>query len=250
MSFFSRLFGDRSRTDTPADLSVLKCDVHSHFIPGIDDGAKSMDDAVSMIREFYELGYRKVITTPHIMTDGFRNTPEIILGGLDQLRVALKNENIPVAVEAAAEYYLDFDFERKLNAGRLMTFGKNYLLFEVSYVNPPDNLSHLIFQMIASGYRPVLAHPERYAFWTRKFDIYKELKEKGVMLQLNINSLTGYYSEDTRITAERLINENMIDMLGSDCHHAGHVNLIRTSARYKKALHQLLESGRLLNASL
>src|SRR3974377_2137960 len=138
MSFFSGIFGKSSKTNVAADLSVLKCDVHSHFIPGIDDGAQTMEHAVSLIREFYELGYRKVITTPHILTDGFKNTPEIILSGLEKVRVALKNANIPMQIDAAAEYYVDFDFERKIQNEKLLTFGKNYLLFEVSYINPPD----------------------------------------------------------------------------------------------------------------
>src|ERR1035437_7782837 len=254
MSFHSKIFGKSTRTSVAADLSVLKCDVHSHFIPGIDDGAQTMEDSVALIRAFYNLGYKKVITTPHILTDGFKNTPEIILGGLEKVRVALKNENIPMQIEAAAEYYIDFDFERKLDEGNLLSFGKSalgkYLLFEVSYLNPPDNLYHLIFKLQMAGYKPVLAHPERYNFWHTKFEKYEELKEKGVLLQLNINSLTGFYSPMTKKIAEQLIEKNMIDFLGSDCHRMEHVDRIKTVAVYEKALHTLIESGKLLNNTL
>jgi tyrosine-protein phosphatase YwqE len=249
MSFLSNIFKS-SRSQTHLDLSVLKCDVHSHFIPGIDDGAQTMEDSMILIKAFYELGYKKVITTPHILADGYPNTPEIILGGLEKVKVALKRENIPMQVEAAAEYYIDFDFGRKIEQEKLLTFGKNYLLFEVSYVNPPDNLEHIIFRLQTGGYKPVLAHPERYPFWSRNFEKFEQLKEKGVLFQLNINSVTGYYSKETRKTAEQLIEKNMIDFLGSDCHHSGHVNLIKTKAIYHKALHKLLESGRLLNNTL
>ena len=250
MSFLSAIFGESSITKTPADLSVLKCDIHSHFIPGIDDGAQAMDDSIALIKSFHELGYKKVITTPHILTDGYPNTPEIILGGLEKVRVALKNENIPVQIEAAAEYYIDFDFGRKLKQEKLLTFGKNYLLFEISYVNPPDNLDHIIFKLLTGGYRPVLAHPERYPFWANDIEKYEQLKEKGVLLQLNINSLTGYYSKGVQRTAEQLIEKDMIDFLGSDCHHSGHVSFIKTKAVYHKGLHKLLESGKLLNSTL
>ncbi len=191
-----------------------------------------------------------MITTPHILSDGSPNTPEIILGGLEKVRVALKTEGIPIEIEAAAEYYLDFDFERKLKEQKLLTFGKNYLIFEVSYVNAPDNLDSIIFQIQTSGYKPVLAHPERYPFWSRNFEKYEQLKEKGVLLQLNMNSVTGYYSKETRNTAEQLIEKNMVDFLGSDCHHSGHTSLIKTSAVYHKSLHKLIESGRLLNSTL
>ena len=209
-----------------------------------------MDDSVALIKSFYDLGYKKVITTPHILADGYPNTPEIILSGLEKVRVALKNENIPIQIEAAAEYYIDFDFDRKIEQEKLLTFGKNYLLFEVSYINPPDNLERIIFKLLTSDYKPVLAHPERYPFWSGNFKRFEQLKEKGVLFQLNINSLTGYYSRQTKKTAMQLIENNMVDFLGSDCHHLGHVNLIKTKAVYQKSLHQLIESGKLLNNTL
>lgn len=250
MNFFSKVFGKSTKSSTPVDLSVLKCDVHSHFIPGIDDGAQTMEDSVALIREFYNLGYKKVITTPHILADAYRNTPEIIAGGLEKVRVALKTEGIPIQIEAAAEYYIDFDFSRKLEQEKLLTFGDNYLLFEVSYVNAPDNLEQVIFKLQTNGYKPVLAHPERYLFWSHNFEKYVQLKEKGLLFQLNINSLTGCYSAETKKIALQLIEKDMIDFVGSDCHHAGHINLIKTQAIYENGLHKLIESGKLLNNTL
>lgn len=250
MSFFSSIFSKPARTTIPVDLSVLKCDVHSHFIPGIDDGAETMDDSVALIREFYNLGYKKIITTPHILADGYPNTPEIIVSGLEKVRIALKNSTIPIQIEAAAEYCIDFDFGRKIEEEKLLTFGKNYLLLEVSYLNPPDNLEQIIFKLLTSGYMPVLAHPERYNFWHHTFEKYEQLKERGILFQLNINSLTGYYSHATKKIAEQMIEKNMIDFLGSDCHRFRHVDLIRRAAVYEKALHKLMESGNLLNNTL
>ncbi|MGL4596925.1 MAG: tyrosine-protein phosphatase [Bacteroidia bacterium] len=229
-----------------ADLSVLHCDMHSHFIPGIDDGAKTMADTLEMLRGMEDFGYKKIITTPHIMGDYYRNTPEIILGGLEQVREAAKKEGINLELEAAAEYYFDFDLEQKLNSEKLLTFGKNYLLFEVSYLNAPENLDGLIFKMQTQGYKPILAHPERYPFWYNSFETYERLRDKGVLFQLNINSLTGYYSPATKKIAERMIDERMIDFLGSDCHHLGHQKLMQ-QVRNNPHLHKLLASGLLKN---
>lgn len=248
MSIFD-IFKKDTRLRTPIDISTLNCDIHSHFIPGIDDGAKTIEDSVHMLTEMYNLGYKKVITTPHIMGDYFKNTPEIILGGLEKVRTALKAANIPIEVEAAAEYYIDFDFERKLDEGKLLTFGDNYLLFEISFLNPPANLNHIISKMQTLGYKPVLAHPERYNFFHSDFGKYESFIEKGVLLQLNINSLTGYYSVSTRKIAEQMINRNMISFLGTDCHHVGHIDLMKKVV-YEKTLHTLLESGKLLNKNL
>lgn len=249
MGIFSNIFSKSTRTSTAADLSVLKCDVHSHFIPGIDDGAQTMEDSIAMLREFSEKGYKKVITTPHIMSDSYRNTPEIILNGLEKVRAALKAEGIPLEIDAAAEYYLDFDFEKKIEGKKLLTFGKNFVLFELSFLHPPNSLQSVIFKLQTNGYQPVLAHPERYNFWHEEFEKYEEIIEQGVLLQLNINSLTGFYSPATRKIAERMIEQNMISFLGSDCHHIGHVNLM-SQVVYEKHLHLILQSGKLLNSAL
>lgn len=249
MGIFSKLFGKPQLASTPADLSMLGADMHSHFIPGIDDGAKTIEDSVAMITALYNMGYKKVVTTPHIMGDFYRNTPEIILGGLEKVRAALKNAGVPIQVEAAAEYYLDFDFERKLDQEKLLTFGDKYVLFEISYMNPPDNLGNIIFKLQTAGYKPVLAHPERYPYWKNEFERFEQIKDKGCLLQMNINSLTGYYSHDTKRLAEMMIEKGMVDFVGTDCHHIGHIELIKKVV-YEKPLHKLLQSGRLLNGTI
>ncbi|HEU4716245.1 MAG TPA: CpsB/CapC family capsule biosynthesis tyrosine phosphatase, partial [Bacteroidia bacterium] len=227
MSLFNRIF-HKTLPGEPVDLGVLRCDIHSHFIPGIDDGAKTMKDSLELLRGMEELGYKKVITTPHIMSDFFRNTPEIISTGLEQLRNAAANEGIGIDIEAAAEYYLDFELEKKLAEKRLLTFGEDYLLFEISYMNAPDNLDGFIFTLQTEGYKPVLAHPERYPFWyTRSLENFEKLKDKGVLFQLNINSLTGHYSPATKKAAEQMIDNGWYEFIGSDCHHMGHIDLMK-----------------------
>lgn len=251
MGLFSNLFKKKTeeKLTSPVSLGVLGCDVHSHFIPGIDDGAQTLEDSITLISFFYEWGYKKVITTPHIMSDSYKNSPEIILGGLAKVREAIKQQGIPIEVEAAAEYYMDYELEKKIDEKSLLTFGKNYVLFELSFVLPPDNLYHLIFKMLTNGYRPILAHPERYNFWHNDFEVYEQLIDKGALLQLNINSLTGYYSPAVKKVAEEMIDKNMISLLGSDCHHVGHINLMKQVV-FEKSLDKLLSSGKLLNDTL
>jgi len=248
MALFGNLFSS-SKANTPVDISFLRTDIHSHLIPGIDDGSKSLEESVAMITEFHRLGYRKIITSPHVMSDFYRNSSETILSGLEKVKTALKEANIEMEMEAVAEYYLDYDFESKLKNEELLTFGKNYLLFEISYMNPPDNLNAVLFEMQTRGYRPVLAHPERYNFWHTQFEKYEELYDKGVLLQMNINSLSGHYSIPTKKIAEKMIEKGMISFLGSDCHHLGHVELMKKVV-YEKHLHKLVDSGKLLNNQL
>lgn len=248
MGIFSKLFG-KEKINAPVDLGSLRVDMHSHFIPGIDDGAKTMQDSMELITTMAELGYKKVITTPHIMGDFYRNTPEIINTGLEQVRREIKNAGLTIEIEAAAEYYFDFELEKKLDEEKLLTFGDNYLLFEVSYMNAPDNLDGIIFRMQTRGYKPVLAHPERYPYWFRDINNFERLKDKGVLFQLNINSLTGYYSPATAKMAETIIDKGWYEFAGTDTHHTGHLELLRR-VRSAPALRKLMESGKLLNQTL
>ena len=245
------LFGlFNKKNNTPlADLSVLRTDIHSHFIPGIDDGAQTIEDSLMMIGAMRDFGYKKVITTPHIMEDGYRNTPEIIKSGLEQVKIAVKEAGIGIEVEAAAEYYFDFDFEKKFQSGNVLTFGEKYLLWEIPFINPPDNINEIVFQMSMKGYRPVLAHVERYAFWQNNFDKYEELAGRGIYLQMNINSITGHYSLQTRKAAQWLIDKDLISFVGSDCHRMDHIELMKNAVK-DKHFQKLLGSTKLLNKTL
>jgi tyrosine-protein phosphatase YwqE len=248
MSWFSKLFKKEEILE-PIDLGQLKTDFHSHLIPGIDDGAKDMEDSLVMIKRFKSWGYQKVITTPHVMSDFYRNTPDTILGGRDQVARELAQEGIALSFEAAAEYYLDETLEEKIKSKELLTFGDNYVLFELPFMAEPPNLASAIFEMQTNGYKPILAHPERYGYWYKEFDKFQEMKDKGVLLQVNILSFIGHYSPETQKITERLVDENLVSFLGTDCHNQGHQELIEI-ARTKKYVHRLIESGRLLNHTL
>lgn len=212
--------------------------MHSHLLAGLDDGVKSHEEAIQLIQHFYQLGYRKIITTPHIMSDYYRNEPEQIISKSVELNNLLKEQQIPVTVHAAAEYYLDETLTERINRQeKLLTFGENYLLFETNFFSEPYNLNDFIFNAITQGYRPVLAHPERYQYMT--MEKAEELKDRGVLLQLNIPSVVGYYGKAIERIAVKLIEAGWIDLAGSDCH-----NMIQCKAledafqnkHFKKAL--------------
>ncbi len=205
----------------------IKIDLHSHLIPGIDDGAKTMDEAIELITKLRDFGYTKLITTPHIASHRYPNTSQIIQNGLQSLREALESRGIAINIEAAAEYYLDDHFIKLLEKGDLLTFGGNFLLFELSYVNHPAALYNMVEAMQQAGYKPVLAHPERYGYMHKSFDKYEKLKKMGVYFQLNMNSLVGYYSMEVKAVAEKLIEKGMVDFIGSDTHKARHLSMMQ-----------------------
>ncbi len=209
-------------------FSALRVDMHSHILPGIDDGSESMERSLELVRAMQAFGYRKLIMTPHIMSDFYKNTPEIIRGKLAELQKAVTEEGIEIELACAAEYYLDEGFLEKLQNGEeLLTFGDKYLLFETSFLNEPLNLREAIFMMRSKGYKPVLAHPERYTYFYGKFDALASLREHGVLFQPNLNSLSGYYSPGAKDYAERLIDEGLVDFLGSDTHGLKHTDSLK-----------------------
>ncbi len=231
MKIFKNIF--KKEQLSGIDFTSIGTDIHSHLIPGIDDGAKTMQDTLELIKAQYNLGIRKFITTPHIMSDYYKNTPEIILGGLAEVKKMLVSEKIDVEISAAAEYYIDDGFIQKLEAGPLLTFGDNHLLIEVSYINCPDNIHEIIFQTQLQQYKVILAHPERYPYWYKKFDEYQKFRDHGVLLQININSLAGYYGAGAKMIAEKLIDNNMVDLIGSDMHHTKHAEAMKRACNEK-----------------
>jgi tyrosine-protein phosphatase YwqE len=211
----------------PVDLSVLKVDMHSHLIPGIDDGSRNMDETIAMLAKFESFGYKKVITTPHIMGDFYKNTPEIILGGLEDVRSTAKQLGLKIEIEAAAEYYFDESLmDRLKRKEKLLTFGDNQLLFEFSMMSKPDQIEELLFEMLTQNYKPILAHFERYTFFFGSVDKAVEWRSKGIDIQLNLNSLTGHYGPDVKKQAERLVDSGAIDFVASDCHRMDHLMIM------------------------
>lgn len=244
-SFFQKLFGSQPNSNSPeVTLGVLGTDMHSHLLPGLDDGAETVEQSVELVLAMQKLGYHKLIMTPHIMGDFYRNTPTGVQASLKLLRQSVAAAGVTgMTLECAAEYYLDEWFGQKLQAEEpLLSFGgaNRYVLVETSYINEPFNFSETMFQLKAAGYQPVLAHPERYTYLYGKFADLEAIRENGVLLQVNLNSLVGYYSAGAKKVAEKLIDAGLVDMVGTDAHHVKHVETIRTKVLSSEYLQKVL----------
>lgn len=232
------------------NFSMLGVDMHSHLLPGLDDGVATLQDAVSFIQQLHELGYQKLITTPHVLSGLYPNSPETILPKLNELKQALQQQNIPVQIEAAAEYMVDADFETYIQSGKpLLTFGENNILIEMSYVSPSTNIEQVIFNLRMKGLQPVLAHPERYNYYHRNFEKYERLKDLGCIFQVNLLSLSGYYGKMVKITAEKLMKNNMIQLAGTDLHHQRHIDALKQLIKVEN-IYNLLAAAQLKNKML
>jgi protein-tyrosine phosphatase len=234
--------------------SLLEVDVHSHLLPGIDDGAKTLEDTLDMIERKCRFGMRKIITTPHIMYEFYRNTPEIIHQKLEFVREALKERGMAVQLEAAAEYYIDDAFISMVkNKEPLLTFGNKHILVETNYIQSHPQFLQVVFDLKIQGYNPVFAHPERYAYLSRTRDketlaLYQRIFDSGALFQLNLLSFAGYYGPQIKHTAELLLKEGMIHMVGSDAHKIEHVRII--NAMKERRLFERIMAADLMNNQL
>ncbi|MCD6062171.1 MAG: hypothetical protein K0R82_82 [Flavipsychrobacter sp.] len=234
MNILSKLFGrskgkeEAAEQSFPivADWSFLHTDMHSHLIPGIDDGAQTVDDSIMLVEKLQSMGFKSLVTTPHIKSDHYPNTAAIIQQGLKDLRLALAERNINIPVHAAAEYYIDDHFMDLLEAKDLLTVTENQVLVEISFLVEPISFHDILFKMQMAGYRPILAHPERYGFYHGKPDAYRELKNRGCLLQLNTLALTGYYGKPVKQAAEKNLKDGLYSYCGTDMHHIKHADVI------------------------
>lgn len=230
MSFLKKIFGKESldAKDTSPFENPVKVEFHSHLIFGVDDGCEIEEQSVELLKGFAAAGMRKVITTPHVMSDFYKNSKENVYPIRDQLRKRLAEEGITMELEAAAEYMIDDGFEKKIASGDLLTFGPQgkHILIEMPFMAEPRNLSACLFELQIAGYQPVLAHPERYLYYGNEKEKYHDLKDRGVLLQVNLLSLIGYYSKPVQESAAYLVENNLVDLVGSDTHHIRHQMLL------------------------
>lgn len=224
--------------------------MHSHLLPGIDDGSPDMETSLQLIRGMTELGFSKLITTPHIMWDMYKNTSEIILAKLDLLRAAVKTEGLAVEINAAAEYFLD-DYVAGLlkNNEPLLTVSGKMVLVEFSLAQQPMSLKEILFEMQMQDYQPIIAHPERYIYLQYNKEFYEELKDIGCLFQLNMLSLSNHYGKSVHELTQYLIKKEYYDLVGTDLHNYRHIEALNNSS-ISPLLQKLLESGKILNPEL
>lgn len=210
------------------NFSEIGVDIHSHLIPGVDDGAKDLEDSIELIKGLKDLGFKKIITTPHIYSDYYPNTSDRLLAGLDTLRRGLKAANVDIEVSCAAEYFMDEVFEEYLDTNDILTVHDNYVLVEMSFFSECIRLEEYLFKMQIKGYQPILAHPERYTYYAKNFERFQNLKDRGCKLQLNLLSLTEHYGKEVKNLAIQLLDANLYDFVGTDTHNVEHLEKLKT----------------------
>jgi protein-tyrosine phosphatase len=232
------------------NFSALGADMHSHLIPGIDDGAKDMEHSLALLEALKSMGYQKVVTTPHINWEHYPNTAEKILEGLAEVQTAAIAKGLDIEVRAAAEYFIDEHFGQLLEQKALLPIHQNWILVEFSFFGAHPRAEEWLFKMQASGYRPILAHPERYLYYREDWSKYSRLLDLGCTFQLNLLSVCGYYGAEVRKNAEWLLKKGCIQLLGTDLHHERHVESLQNGLASSSLLQSILKKEGWLNTEL
>lgn len=220
-------FFKTQKTVSPVAAFPFATDIHSHILPALDDGSPDIETSLQLVKGIYDLGIRKTVATPHVICDMYRNTPATIGTALQTLVTACTAAGIDIAITAAAEYMLDNYFVQLLkNNEPLLTIHNNIILTEQSFAAPATNLHQMAFDIITSGYRPIMAHPERYHFYHNDYEAFTNLKDMGFLLQVNLLSLTGYYGKPVAKAARYLVANNLADLVGTDMHHQRHLDML------------------------
>ncbi len=231
------------------NLEWMGVDIHSHILPGIDDGSPNVETSVSYIKQLSELGLNKFICTPHIFKEVYPNNSKTILTALANTKAELKAQNVKVEIAASAEYMMDIDFLDLLKKNEILAMPNKYILIEMSYAAKNNNIEQYIFELNVKGFKPILAHPERYNYYHTNFNQYKRFKDIGCLFQINALSLTGYYGKDVKTIALKLVKEKLIDLIGTDLHHQKHLDTLCNFTKTGK-FSELLRNVELQNVNL
>lgn len=195
-------------------------DIHCHMLPGLDDGATTVDVALDMARMAVADGIVTTVCTPHITPGVYNNTGASIHEAAERFREALDRANIPLTIAVGADAHIDPSLVVDLRSGRVPTVGSTrYFLLEPPHHAAPPRLDAFCFGALTAGYVPILTHPERLSWVEAQFELIRRLANAGVIMQVTGGSILGGFGRRAQFWAEKLLDEGLVDVIASDGHN-------------------------------
>jgi protein-tyrosine phosphatase len=193
-------------------------DCHTHLLPNLDDGSKSLEDSIRAFRQMAEGGIEAVICTSHYMPGLYQFKPEDYTSRFREVEQEVKHQEIPIQLYPGAEVYLVYGIAEDIAKNNLTLANSSYVLFETNLNGFPPDLQKNIFELLRKGYKPILAHAERYVSVMMKSHEAREMINRSVYIQVSAGSVVGGYGDKVKQTAWKLLNQGWVHLLGSDHH--------------------------------
>jgi len=222
---------------------MIRTDMHAHWLPGIDDGAKTTEESLALVNGLYNLGYRHLIATPHIYPDLYPNTADTIRQAFESVEPQIRCELPDLEISYAAEYYIDDAFPALVERKELLPITENKVLIEFSFFAEPPHVEDTIFRMELKGYLPILAHVERYPYYFQQPQRLERFRDMGVTFQCNLPALAGHYGPEVKKQALRLLKNGHYSWMGTDMHNLDHLNKLK-NFNIDPSVSKLLENGK------
>lgn len=224
--------------------------MHNHLVPGVDDGSRSLDETIECLQIMYNCGYRRAYITPHYQTPRFPNTEDDIAKRFNTLKKELKEHDCPMELlGVAGEYRVDDSFAKRIENSCFSKVADKYVLVELSLHQPRMGVEETIFDLSMKGFDVILAHPERYPYYSRSSEILERLKEQGVLFQINVLSLSGFYGEVAMRKAYDYVNAGWVELIGTDMHNPMYAQALIDASNNRK-VQKLIESHSFMNNTL
>lgn len=213
----------------PKKVSLpFETDMHCHLVPGVDDGSPDVETSILLLEQMVDMGFKRIFISPHVTQDTFENTSETLDGPMAQLQAEAQRRGLPVELYRHAEYRIDDFFLQQKKNDKLTVLPNNYILVENPFSQEPYELDNMLFDIKMSGLTPIMAHPERYKYYSIiNPDRYSQLHDFGILFQINMLSLAGRYGRHERNTALELLENGMVEFIGTDIHSQSHTKLLK-----------------------
>ena len=244
------MFGFLKRKKLNPIFGALGVDVHSHLIPCVDDGSKGMDETLQCLRTMQDLGFKKTYITPHFQYPRFPNEESDIQHRFEEVKSAVQEQGLEIELAGVGgEYRVDDGFAKRIEDARFLTIGDNYLLLELSLHQPRLGFEDVVLDLMDKGYEVVLAHPERYPYFGPRSSQVERMKENGLLFQVNILSLNGFYGDHAKRKAFSYLERNWVEFLGTDLHNMSYAQAMIEASNNRK-IQKVLETKRFLNSKM
>lgn len=197
-------------------------DIHSHLLFDIDDGSKTIEESIKILKQYEEMNFKDIVLTPHYIENSiYIHNNKLKIKKIEKLKEEIIKNNININIHTGNEVYITNNILKLLKKKEISCLNDSkYILIELPMNNEINNLDTIIFELLSNDIIPIIAHPERYTYIQKNIKIAEYLVNKGALLQINYGSIIGIYGNSAKKTVKKLLKNDLVTLIGTDIHHS------------------------------